>query len=274
MEKHAYLIMLHKYSYLTEALLQAIDHPNNDIYIHVDAKATTFDISRLCNNVKYSNIYVSDKRINVIWGAYSLIETELLLMMLASENNIYHYYHILSGQDLPLKSQNVLHKFFSDNYGTEFITYHIANVNKESACNIYKRVAVDHFLRKYRNRYKSKLLNNIIEITDKLISGFEAYILKVDRCKEKQIPLAFGSQWISITHSCVKYILSKKDLIYEWFHYSSLGDELFVQTIIKFSVFYNKTAPNMRKIVFNLEADKKGRHQYIWRVTDYDELMN
>ena len=62
--KHAYLLMVHHRLDLVKLLLDAIDDPRNDIYVHIDSKCKDFSFSDL--KVKHSNIYETE-RINVNW---------------------------------------------------------------------------------------------------------------------------------------------------------------------------------------------------------------
>ena len=119
MKKHAYLIMAHDNFYILEKLIQLIDYDLNDIYIHIDKKAKNFNFNYFRNLVNKSNIYFV-KRFNVRWGGYSIVEAELELLNKAIKGE-YEYYHIISGVDLPLKSQEYIHKFFNANRGKEFI---------------------------------------------------------------------------------------------------------------------------------------------------------
>ena len=110
MQKHAYLIMAHNEWGLLNKLLQMLDDPRNDIYIHIDIKAEV-DITALYKTVYAESFYVP--RMDVVWGGDSLVKCELELLKAAAPKH-YAYYHLLSGVDLPLKSQNEIHDFFSE----------------------------------------------------------------------------------------------------------------------------------------------------------------
>ncbi len=45
--KFAYMIMAHNEPYVLDKLIHMLDYPNNDIYIHVDAKSNLIDKSKL-----------------------------------------------------------------------------------------------------------------------------------------------------------------------------------------------------------------------------------
>lgn len=88
MNKHAYLIIAHNEFAILEKLITILDAEYNDFYIHIDKKVKDYDFDRLKKNVNKSQIYISQKRINVHWGGYSQIETELLLMQQCTKKNI------------------------------------------------------------------------------------------------------------------------------------------------------------------------------------------
>lgn len=43
------------------------------------------------------------------------------LLKYACSQNKYAYYHLISGVDLPIKSQNYIHSFFKKNAGKQFV---------------------------------------------------------------------------------------------------------------------------------------------------------
>ena len=90
-KKHAYLIMAHNNFSQLQTLISLLDDPMNDIYLHVDKKATTFCADRIKAN--HSNLILID-RIRVNWGGHSQIKCELNLLK-ASAKNQYMYYHLL-----------------------------------------------------------------------------------------------------------------------------------------------------------------------------------
>ena len=107
--KHAYLIIAHGEYNLLNILVNMIDDVRNDIFIHIDKKCPPE-----CITVEKSNIYYVVNRVDVRWGDISQIETELILFEKACTTNRYDYYHLLSGVDLPIKSQNYIHDFFQN----------------------------------------------------------------------------------------------------------------------------------------------------------------
>lgn len=71
--KHAFLIIAHNEFDVLKLLISCLDDARNDIYIHYDKKVDTLpDIQ-----TKYAGLIVLEKRVDVRWGAPSMIEAEL-----------------------------------------------------------------------------------------------------------------------------------------------------------------------------------------------------
>ena len=130
MKRHAYLIKAHHQFDLLEKLLWLLDDERNDIYIHIGV-GVNYDRARFEKCVKKSGIFFVYP-VKESWGGYSQIESELHLFEAAAENS-YAYYHLLSGVDLPLKTQDEIHAFFDANDGKEFIYFCPKSFWKESA---------------------------------------------------------------------------------------------------------------------------------------------
>ena len=118
--KHAYLIMAHGDYRCLCSLLASIDHIRHDVYIHIDKKWKDFDENKLRCVVKESNMYYIKRR-SVTWGGDSLLRCELELLQAACDNRQYEYYHLLSGQDMPIKSNAERLDFFDKNPKKQFI---------------------------------------------------------------------------------------------------------------------------------------------------------
>lgn len=89
-------------------LIDALDHPESDIYVHIDKKVKELPVL----HASKSKLQVLEKRLDVRWGSVSQIECELLLFETANEHGPYDYYHIISGVTLPLKPFSELDAFF------------------------------------------------------------------------------------------------------------------------------------------------------------------
>ena len=70
-----------------------------------------------------AGFYLIENPIKVYWGDISQVQVEYLLFETALSHGPYAYYHLLSGTDLPIKSQDYIHAFFQQNAGKEFVGF-------------------------------------------------------------------------------------------------------------------------------------------------------
>ena len=267
--KHAYLIMAHNEFYILEKLIKLIDDERNDIYLHIDKKVKGFDFEYFKNIPKKSKIFFTD-RIDVKWGTNTQIECEYILFKEAFKKH-YKYYHLLSGVDLPVASQDVIHNFFDKNNGKEFVIMDNHNVISNESL---ERIKLYHFFVPLA-RSKSKILR-------KLFGMFHFYsikiqrLFKVNRIKNMNINFRKGANWVSITDEFVSYVLSKENEMMKIFKYSFCADELFVQTLLYNSKFY-KNIYSMKNDDYNgikRSIDWNRGTPYTFKIEDFEELIN
>lgn len=266
-KKHAYLVMVHNNLYILERLIKMLDHINNDIYIHIDRKVKNFDFNYFLGVPKKSKIFFTE-RIKVYWGHYSQVQCELILLKEATKQE-YAYYHLLSGVDLPLKSQDYIHHFFEKNEGKEFV--HFCNDNWDIENDVYRRRigSFRFFVKNYRN--KSSLKVTTCKLLDYFLVLLQR-IFKLNRIKRNELKFEFGSNWFSITHLFAKYIVSQEQWINRTFSYSLCADEIFLQTILLNSEFVNSVINNNMRLIDWYRGINSS--PYTFKKEDYDELVN
>lgn len=223
--KHAYLIMAHKDDECLHALLGLLDDPRNDIFIHMDLKNRDWNPEVLLSRLKMSSVFLVP-RLDVTWGGYSQIVCELSLLQAATSEGHYAFYHLLSGQDLPIQNQDTIHSFFNAHQGVEFVRYAAQPIN------CLERV-YGHIL---WNRFGVNRKQKVLLRFDKLISK----IVRLLRPREDRVEYQKGDNWFSIGDSFARYVLSKKAWIEETFCNSFCCDEVFLQTLLWNSSFRSK----------------------------------
>lgn len=260
--KHAYLIIAHKNLCQLKVLINLLDDPRNDIFVFIDKKAQV-DSRQLLNNTKYSKLIFAD-RFKVYWGTNSSIQAELALFELAHKTYKYAYYHLISGQCLPLHSQDYIHAFFQQNSGKEFFTFVSQDI-------IIKNNLSDRFQYYYFFTRRFHFLNRITIKAQK--------ILGINRCKNEAIDIGYGSNWISCTNEFVEYMLSNKSSIKKRFKYSWCCDEVYKHLLILNSDFKERLF--VSEGVNDKKADRQGNARYInwwdgnpktWTSADKEEL--
>lgn len=267
--KHAYLIITHGDFIILEKLVSLIDDERNDIFIHIDKKVDNFNKEKIELLVKKSQIYFV-KRYDVRWGEYSLIEAELSLFESAYNINKYRYFHLISGSDMILKSQNWIHNFFKNNDGYEFIACSTSEYTKKlniiSRFNQFKHIENKNFIKK-----------TYLSVLNKLNYNRFKY----------EFELSFGSNWASITNEFAKYIIDNKKWIEKTFKYSHTCDEVYKQCLAINSKFKTKLYTNKDNIFIDLEKNnvisfnlryidwsEGGAHPKTFTLDDYDNLID
>lgn len=274
--RHAYLIIAHSNWEQLKILLRLLDSENNDIYVHIDRKAKNVPINCIRNSVSKSHIEIY-QIYKVYWGSYELVLTELLLFEKAHTKH-YDYYHLLSGADLPIKSQEEIYSFFEKNKGVEFVHYDTEE-RLENDYEIRRRTMLYHFLQNYRRRYNVRFFNAFFTLLERMLLVGQL-IFRVDRMKKHpDLHIKYGSQWVSITDELVTYILQHRSLINDIFRYTNCADELFIQTLVYNSHFKNRlydknydddVRGNMRLIDMKLRG--YNGNPYTWKLSDFEEI--
>jgi len=106
--KEAILIQCHKNPEQVNMLINALDHPNVDVYVHVDKKS---DIIKEIKNTPKVFIIPEELRVDVQWATFSQVFATLNLMYYASQHDNHQHYWLCSGQDFPIKPINDIVKF-------------------------------------------------------------------------------------------------------------------------------------------------------------------
>ncbi|NCB29696.1 MAG: hypothetical protein EOM63_08040, partial [Clostridia bacterium] len=108
--RHAYLITAHSKKEQLLNLLNLLDDPENDLYLHIDKKAQDLTEAEMIAAAPHSRVSFVP-RLDARWGSETFIDAILSLIRLASEEE-HAFYHLLSGVDLPLKPQSEIRAFF------------------------------------------------------------------------------------------------------------------------------------------------------------------
>lgn len=261
--KHAYLILAHNEFWLLQTLIDCLDDPRNDIYVHIDQKVAV--LPEL--HASQAGLKIIEKRIDIRWGGFRMVEAEFALFEEAAKHGPYQYYHLLSGVDLPIKSQDYIHAFCEVNAGKEFIGYTLTDLTPE----LIRRTQRWHLFPEHFGRNRS------------IYCVVRAACIKMQELlhirRNRDIPFKKGSQWVSITENMARYFLTHKDWVYRTFRNTFVPDESVMQTLAWMSPY--------RENLFNIESDSAGCMRCIgwrevpgmqtwqlldWTSTDYDIL--
>lgn len=256
--RHAYLIIAHGSFDVLRVLLEALDDIRNDVYIHFDGKLEQLPTVRM----EKAGLYILNERVKVYWGDVSQIKAEYALFETAFYNGVYSYYHLLSGVDFPLKSQDYIHQFFLNNEGKELIGFSQYNVKKE----VERKVGRYHlYPRSFRNNslYKRILRSTFLRMQ-------ELFGMK----RNGNVGFRKGANWSSMSAGFIEYLIPMKSEVFKMYKNSFCADEIYKQTVCWNSPFRLKVFNSEDEAKGIMRAVKwKGRQVFDWTIDDYEFLV-
>lgn len=263
MGKHAYLILAHKNFGQLRKLIELLDDPRNDIFVHVDAKARDFRREDWADITRHSKLVILPERIKVNWGGVSIMRAELALLKRATAEDHYDYYHLLSGMDMPIKTQDEIHAFFDANKGYEFINLWEF---KKSTLSRFRYFTI---FPEGEAKFRTRIINHI----------FKGLQMAVGFRINRNVNFRFGSQWFSITDDLARYVVSKEDWLEKVFRHTSTCDEIFLPTLVGNTEFkdrlfvpdpvMNQKEVNMANMRFiDWSRGESIRHPWVFRADD------
>lgn len=273
--KHAYLVMAHNQFELLGRLLKALDHPDHHIFLHIDKKAQQVDtqaIQACCTQAPITFV----PRMSVFWGGYTQVQCELNLLKAARQAGPFDYYHLMSGVDFLIKPLPVIHQFFEEHKGKEFIE--MAPGWAESpdirVRYTYYQLLQDTPLKRTQHPVGRWLHDRLNAASLRI----QMSLLRTDRTKKKGAPAHFygGMNWFSITDDLCAWVLSKEQWIRRTFKITSSADEIYLQTVLMDSPYADNLYQHdtqasdcgSKRLV-----DWKRGKPYVWQKQDYEELI-
>lgn len=292
--KHAYLIMAHANFEELAFLLEMLDDPRNDLFVHIDRKASfsAEDGQRLRSAVSGSRLFFT-LRTDVRWGDYSQIACEMLLFRTAQRQAekdaqgadaasakrvaegvgsagqafdwagdgeavaagvsrsesaaggvkekkgsatvrgvavCYDFYHVLSGQDLPIASQGEIHAFFDGNRSNNFLSLVSGELREKT--HVEDRIRYDYHFSRHtdkaaQNKFEREFFNHLNKLDLKIQRR-----RGVDRLRGFYGEVGYASNWLSLNGATVQALLKNEKWIERVFRNSYCADELFVPTFL------------------------------------------
>jgi len=254
--RHAYLIIAHNEFEVLQKLLQAIDDPWNDIFLHFDKKVK--QIPEVI--VQHSGLFIIENRIDVRWGHLSQIEAEYALFESAHSMGDYQYFHLISGTHLPLQSQDRIHDFFSNlNHREVLMPLPVNEYQTDLKMHRY-----NFFMRQYQ--HPNALISRCAQLCWRMAIKVQR-ILQIRRNKNETFKTA--ANWVSLTKSGVGEILAKKQAVLKKYRFTLCGDEWFVPTELENSSLKSNVLYYDKLLNHSIERFSAKT----WHTGDFDELM-
>lgn len=254
--------MAHNEPVLFRWLIELLDDPRNDIFVHIDKRTDITPFRQVI--CKYSKLVFIQDRIACIWGSLSIVKAELALFEEVASNGRYDFCHLLSGVDLPIKDQDSIHSFFDRYSGKNFIGFQPRHNESED-----ERTKYFH-LRTYRpggSRWTRacRLFDRIsVRIQRKL--GIRVHY---------PFQLYKGAQWVSLSPGFLEWLIKRKTFFLKCFRFASIPDERFIQSAFMASPFASTLyLPNGDEYDQCMrEIDWKRGSPHTWEECDYELLV-
>ena len=223
MKNHAFLILAHKQPKLLARILKVLEKENHFFFIHVDKKTPNIDEYIHASN-GISNVYFLHNGIKVYHAGISIVFAELALLKEAFSFTVsFDYYHLISGQDYPLRSNLQFDQFF-ENTDQSFIYADDDELAKSMEKN-YK-ICANEFHFNNTSTFFTKVYKKIR--LGKLISIFY---------RRSPIPYYTGGwQWFSWSYETTKFVLDyidKHPKYLQRFNHTASPDEHIFITLLK-----------------------------------------
>lgn len=239
-------------------LVKALDSDKHTIFIHIDRKSGDFNEDVVKNSLRYSTA-VFVPRVDVTWGGFSIVKAELSLMRVANDYGKFNHFHLLSGEDFPVKSNEQIDNYFENHPDVNYleISQRIPEQNQDRFRLRYQQY---HFL---QDKFIGQR-HNIFKYID-FASCYLQRFLGIDRTRH--IKIQSGAQWFSLNQKLIRYIVEHEKWIIKHFKNTYCPDETFIQTLIAdteyMQTLYNSGQENLRFVEFYWKAKHNLTPRYL-----------
>jgi len=210
----AYFILIHHKPEVFKIMFQKIYTRDQFYLIHIDRKASaevTEEIQLYL--IQFPNVYLLES-MNIVSGGFSMIQAELDAMeFLLNVSSKWDYFINLSGEDYPLKSQNIIRNFLTVNNGRNYLFCYDQKV--------------------YRPDTLQRIQNHFTELSYKISSCI------YKREFMKGVVPYIGGKWFIFTRETCSFLANNKRVMNfeDYYLYTLLPAESFFQTVLMNTAF-------------------------------------
>ena len=264
--KQAILVQCHKNPKQVNLLLDALDDPNLDIYVHIDKKS---NIGSEIKTGKQIHILPDEYRVDVGWAVFSQVEATLNLMRYAAAWGEYGHYLLCSGQDYPLVKASELSDFLNKNADFNFVQIWASKKGGGYTNNYDKRTEIYYPYSVLGNTLPKRIAKRaLVELT----GGYNRTWPIFRRKQLENVDFYFGSQWVCISGEMEKwveeYIKNHQEFI-EFYRHTNCPDESFFQTLLMNSPYKDRRQDYLHYI----DWSSGGNSPKNLDVSDIDRMM-
>lgn len=198
-----------------------------EIYIHFDRKVTLTNTQKKALDKLHVNYF---SKYDVKWGSYSIVRATVDMMKMALDNSKIEYFHLISGQDWPLKEPQTIYSRFENNNKIYMNYWRAVDMRKTGEPEIW-------WAKYYFNYDQINRRTTLGKIYHRLLLLGQT-ILRVNKLKKYNIKpekIYAGQEWIDIPRDALSYAIEyyEKHLeLQKIFSTSFCSDEMWLQTIL------------------------------------------
>ena len=220
--KHAIMIMAHgNFNHL----IHMVEYFNHDCYvfIHIDLKSSISD-KEMETLKKIPQVISVHKKYKIQWGGFSILKCEIFLLKEALTLCDADYFHLISGQDYPVRPLNCFLKFFEQKRGFDFIQYvHLPHPQWEN--NTFAR---------FQYFYMYDFLHGNRKKVNQWVDFQKKHSIK--RAIPNKFDHIYGnSQWFSITYESAKLLIeytNSHTSFYRRMRMTFAPEEAYISTVL------------------------------------------
>lgn len=242
---HAILVTAYKN---LEQLIFLINHFDEKFYffIHIDKKSKVS--SAIIDCLKSNNkVHFVSRKFKVNWGGRNHLLAILELCKVAISFKNISYFHLISGEDMPLKSSNSFREYFSNSLELNFLeNFELPAPFWFKENGGFDRIKYYNFYDLFDGKKKLDTIEYLVNIQKKY--GISRNInFNFDK-------IYAGSTWWSLSRNAIDYVLlfsSSNNWFLKKMKFTFCSEELYFQTILLNSPLANLiTNNNLRYIVW------------------------
>lgn len=225
--KQVFLIQAHTDAKFLYRLVKKLESPTHYFAIHIDKKSRLMFDDNLVKELSYRSdtLVINDYDIN--WGGANQFFATLRLI----EKSISHwpdldYFHLISGQDFPIKNNDEIDRFFEKHKDSNFMSL---------TTNPHLNYRYDIF--HPRDIINTRNCSHLTRFVVNSLTVLQQKLLDLGIRLRRKIPFEIfkGSQWWSLNRRAIDYInqfLKENPGFKSRFKYTNCCDEIFFQTIL------------------------------------------
>lgn len=244
--KHCVAILAHKAVPQLKWLVELLLEQDALVMVHADAKSRS-EIHKVL--LEHENIII-DKSIDVRRAHYSLIEASLALMR-SSLVHTYDYFHLISGDDLPLRPLRSLSAFLAENE-YNYINYNsfplkdseIKNTDLFPSSKIRRdHIPISNYMH-YSMKYGPGLYesyqftaNPFVKWISKRFGKYRTFWKVYHTVLKRKVPkrqFFIGSAWFSVQKKMIEHFVNTTEQdhhFYTYFKHVAYPDEIYFHTL-------------------------------------------